>query len=68
MKWRPASTNIAEVEFDDSTDTLRVTFQDGRQYDYFNVPASVARSFQAAGSAGQFLQRQIKGRYGYEEV
>ena len=65
--WRPGSTHVAECEFDDQTDTLTVTFQDGRSYDYMNVPAAVARAFQNAPSAGEFLNRQIKGRYGVEE-
>jgi len=67
MSWRPASSHIGQVQFDENTDTLTVEFSDGRIYDYMNVPASVARSFQAAGSAGAFFARQIKGRFAYEE-
>jgi lysyl-tRNA synthetase class 2 len=67
ISWRPASTHISQVDFDDQTDTLTVEFVDGRTYDYMNVPPSVARDFQNAGSAGQYLNRHIKGRYAAEE-
>lgn len=65
--WRPQSSHIGQVEFDDQTDTLTIGFTDGRTYDYMNVPASVARSFQASGSAGQFFERHVKNRYPYQE-
>lgn len=62
----PGSTNIAEISFDPNTDTLTVEFVDGALYDYMNVPRSVYLDFCAAGSAGQFFARQVKGRYSYE--
>jgi len=67
LAWRPASSHIGQVDFDESTDTLTIEFTDGRTYDYLNVPAQVARQFQAAGSAGQFFHRHIRGRYAEEE-
>lgn len=65
--FRPASTHILQVDFDSDTDTLSVTFADGRTYDYLNVPAPVYRQFQEAPSAGQFFNRHIKQRYPAEE-
>lgn len=65
--WSPGSSHIARGEFDSATDTLTITFSDGRTYDYMNVPPAVARSFQQAGSAGQYFIRHIKDRYPYEE-
>lgn len=67
LSFAPQSSHITQVDWDGDTDTLTVTFNDGRAYDYFNVPGSVARDFQATGSAGGFLQRHIKGRYPYQE-
>lgn len=64
--WNPGSSHIAKATFDDATDTLTIEFQDGAEYDYMNVPASVARDFRNAASAGQFFNRQIKSRYSYE--
>lgn len=66
--WRPQSSHIDAVAFDGDTDTLTITFNDGRSYDYLNVPAATARDFQNAGSAGQFFQRQIKQRFVAEET
>lgn len=68
LSWRPPSSHIFQVDYDDATDTLSVEFTDGRTYDYLNVPSQVARAFQAAASAGEFLNRQIKGRYPHEET
>lgn len=67
LSWRPPSSHVEQVDFDDDTDTLSVTFTDGRTYDYLNVPAAVARDFQNSGSAGQYLNRHIKGRYQAQE-
>ena len=68
QSFNPASSNVENVSFDDSTDTLTVAFADGASYEYLNVPASVYRSFQAAPSAGQFVHRNLKGRYPSERV
>lgn len=62
----PSSSNIESFSFDPETDTLTVSFRSGDEYDYFNVPPSVYRAFQSAGSAGQFFIRSIKGRYAYD--
>ena len=63
-----ASTNISAFRYDKSTDTLQVDFVDGDTYEYYNVPPSVNRAFQAAASKGEFFARNIKGRYPYEQV
>jgi KTSC domain len=68
LSFTPASSNVESVEFDDSTDTLTVTFQGGESYQYLNVPASVYRAFQAAPSAGAFVHRQLKGRFQAERA
>ncbi len=62
----PGSSNIEEFTFDPDTDTLTVVFRDGDSYDYFNVPQSVHRNFQAAASAGQFFHRHIRQRFSYD--
>lgn len=63
QSFTPASSNVEEVSFDEDTDTLTVTFQGGRAYDVLNCPASTYRQFKDAPSAGQFYNRQIKGRF-----
>lgn len=64
----PSSSNIESVGYDPETETLHVVFRSGDEYDYFNVPPSVYRGFQSAGSAGQYLNRVVKGRYPYEQA
>ena len=62
------STNIAAVGFDQESRTLRVLFQEGSMYDYFEVPASVYKALLAAPSKGQFFQQEIVGKmYRYEK-
>lgn len=63
-----SSSNIDEFSYDPSTDTLSVVFSSGDRYDYFNVPQSTHRMFQAAPSKGEFLNRHIKGRFAYERA
>jgi hypothetical protein len=62
------SSNISEFRYDKSTDTLQVDFNSGDTYEYYNVPPTTHRAFQAAGSKGEFFARHIKGRYSYEQV
>lgn len=62
----PSSSNIASISFDPDTDTLTVEFRDGDSYDYLNVPPQVYRAFTAAGSAGQYFIRHVKGRFPYD--
>lgn len=62
----PGSSNIEQFAFDPDTDTLTVTFRNGDEYDYFNVPPATYRAMQAAPSAGQFLNRHVKGRFSYD--
>lgn len=61
------SSNLEKVAYDDSTDTMTITFLDGRTYDYMNVPATVVRQFKETGSYGEFFSRHIRGRYQYQE-
>lgn len=64
----PRSSNIESFSFDPDTDTLTVVFRSGATYEYYNVEPSTYRDFQRAPSAGEFLNRRIKGRYGYAEA
>jgi len=40
----------------------------GRIYQYFDVPAEVAASFQSASSKGAFFNCYIRDRYDFREV
>ena len=62
------SSNIAEVGYDERSNTLEVQFKNGRVYQYFAVPSQEARNLIGAASHGQYLNRHIKGRYRYARV
>ena len=59
------SSNIAEVGYDERSNTLEVLFRNGRVYQYFAVPSQEAHSLMNAASHGQYLNHHIKGRYRY---
>lgn len=63
-----SSTNLAAIGYDESSQTLRVEFQSGGTYDYYDVPKPEFDSFMSASSHGQYLAQNIKGRYRYARV
>lgn len=69
MEMMPvSSTNIAAIGYDQDSQTLRVEFRNGGTYDYFDVPETEYNSFISASSHGQYLAKNIKGRYRYARV
>jgi KTSC domain len=62
------SDNLASVGYDAATQTLEVEFQNGRVYQYFNVPGGIYESLMRAPSKGEFLAAQIKDRFPYSRV
>ena len=63
----PSSSNIEEATYEPEVQNLTITFTGGRTYVYFNVPQSVYRQLTLASSVGQFVRRNVVGRYAYEE-
>ena len=62
------STAIRTLSYDDETATLFVTFIDGDDYAYFEVPPQLAHDFRAARSKGRFFARRVRNRYRYQRV
>ncbi len=62
----PGSSNLASATYDPEVENLVIEFQSGSSYTFFNVPPSIYRGLQTAGSAGEYFARQIKGRFSYE--
>lgn len=62
------STNLQAVGYDEQTKTLRILFQEGAMYDYFNVPASVHGALMEAESKGTFFQEHVIGKFKYAKV
>ncbi len=62
------SSNIAEVGYDKESQTMEILFSNGRIYQYFDVPDQTYHDLLTASSHGQFLAREIKGRFRYARV
>ena len=62
------SNAISDVTYDQKRERLTVTFVSGRVYEYVDVPAEVAASFQSAFSKGAFFNSFIRERYDFKEL
>ena len=62
------SIAIADIEYDQERERLTVTFVTGGIYEYVDVPAEVAASFQSAFSKGTFFNGYIRDRYDFREI
>lgn len=60
---RVASSAISAVGYDPTTRRMKVTFKQGRTYDFCGVPPDVHNSFMRAGSKGSYYDRVIRDRY-----
>jgi hypothetical protein len=67
MDWidTPESSNIVRFGYDSPSRVLKVEFNNGSVYDYFDVPDHVFNGLRNAPSKGQYLAQQIKGNYRY---
>jgi hypothetical protein len=70
MAWiaTPNSSNVAGFDYAPATQVLIVEFKNGGRYNYFDVPANVYEAMKAAPSTGEFLARNVKGRFRYARV
>lgn len=60
------SSNINSIGYEGTT--LRVLFNNGGLYDYYDVPSSVYNELMSASSHGSYLARHIKGVYRYKKL
>ena len=60
-----SSSAIHQIEFDELTHRLYVTFTSGKTYTYYGVPRSVYEGFVQAASKGAFFNDYIKDRYSF---
>ncbi len=56
----PASSHVDQVDWDDESEDLTVTYSDGSQYMARNIPRGEWRRLQQSGSTGGFINRVIK--------
>lgn len=57
------SSMLAGGAFDDDKREMSLTFQDGSQYVYRNVPPELWAAMKAAPSPGSFYNANIKGQF-----
>jgi curved DNA-binding protein CbpA len=60
------NSNIADFEY--KSQVLKVTFLDGNEYEYFDVPKAVYVKLINADSPGRFARRHIYNEYVYRSV
>ena len=63
-----ASSNVASIGYDPTTQTLEVEFNNGTIYQYFDIPQSAYEAFMNSDSKGRFLNLNIKGVYRYARL
>lgn len=67
-RYLVASSNIASIGYDESSQTLEVEFINGSIYQYYGVPQNMYDRLMEAGSKGKFLNTYIRNAYGYSRV
>lgn len=60
-----SSSNLVAIGYDEASSTLRVEFKTGGNYDYYDVPQREFDGLRTASSHGEYLARNIKGKYRY---
>ena len=62
------STAVRSVGYDEAEWVLQVKFTNGSIYNYFRVPPHEHAALLKAASIGEYINRQVKRYYEYEEV
>jgi hypothetical protein len=69
MKREPiSSSTIAELGYDETSQVLEIMFNNGRLYQYFEIPRAVFEEFRNSGSVGQYFNSQVRDRYRYARL
>ena len=59
------STSIANIEYDEKTQVLNVSFVKGGSWSFSGVDKETAEAFKSASSKGQYFNMNIRGQYSY---
>jgi hypothetical protein len=63
-----SSSNLASVGYDAGSEILEVEFNNGRVYQYYNVPQFMFERMMEAPSIGIFLNTEIKPAYACSQL
>ncbi|MBO6260452.1 MAG: KTSC domain-containing protein [Lachnospiraceae bacterium] len=64
----PVSSAIAKIDYNPDVLILRITFTDGRIYEYYGVPLELANLFMSAPSKGKFYTHNIRGHFNQQRI
>lgn len=67
-RYSVASSNIASIGYDATSQILEVESLSGTIYQYYCVPENMYDQLMQAGSKELFLNTYIKNAYGYSRV
>ncbi|MGB5990033.1 MAG: KTSC domain-containing protein [Marinifilaceae bacterium] len=62
------SRNLSSIGYDDETEILNIQFNNGRTYQYFNVPLYEFNNLLNASSKGQYANQNIYKSYSSSEI
>ncbi|MCE7064806.1 KTSC domain-containing protein [Dyadobacter sp. CY326] len=62
------SSVVAEMIYNEHTETLRIVFVSGMVYDYQKVPLHIFQALRNASSKGTYLNQEIKNNYEFVKV
>jgi len=57
------SSILKSAYYDNKYNMLSVTFKNGKEYVFYNVPINVWENFKNSESKGSYFSRYIKGKY-----
>lgn len=60
---RVDSTAISAVGYDSNTNRMKITFEQGRTYDFCRVPPEIHKGLMDAASKGSYFDKFIKDQY-----
>lgn len=60
------SSNLRDMEYENGT--LRLSFNAGGVYEYYQVPQQVVNELQQASSAGQYFHQFIREKFNYKRI
>lgn len=62
------SAAIKKAKYDYELQKLRLTFTNGKKYDYFNVPLDRFLSMKYSESIGKFIHKHILKQYNFNHA
>jgi curved DNA-binding protein CbpA len=67
-EYTTTTTTAGILDFDYKSQVLKISFTDGNEYEYFDVPKAVYVKFINADSPGRFARRHIFNEFVYRSM